>query len=96
MEKVHSDVLEKIYKILTKTKSKPSLNELKRRFCPNVSKYKGKMLVCLFHIFDDVSGVFLNNEILSVEDFRMIDWDEKIHMGYINGKNTDIHLTLNE
>ena len=54
------------------------------------------MLVRLFHIFDDDSGVFLNNEILSVEDFRMIDWDEKIHMGSINGKNTDIYLTVNE
>ena len=26
----------------------------------------------------------------------MIDWDEKIHMGSINGKNTDIYLTVNE
>jgi len=95
MEKIHPNVLEKIYKLLTKSKKSPSLNELKRRFCPKTSKYKNKMLIRLFHIFDD-TGVFLSNEILSVDDFRMIDWNEKIHLGSVNGENTDVYLTLND
>jgi hypothetical protein len=95
MENVNPATLEKIYKLLTKSKKQPSLNELKRRFCPNTSNYKNKMLIRLFHIFDD-TGVFLSNEILTVDDFRMIDWDEKIQLGSVNGENTDVYLTLND
>ena len=96
MEKVNPTVLEKIYKSLIKLKHPPSLNELKRRFCPNVSNYKNKLLVRLYHIFDDDTGTFLSNEILSVEDFRSIKWDEKIHLGSVNGENTDVYLTLDD
>ena len=94
MEKVHPDVLEKIYTLITTSKKKPSLYELKKRFCPNVSKYKGKILVQLYYDFDNIE-VFTNNEILSIENFREIDWDEKIYIGK-NKKNKEIYLTLNE
>lgn len=96
MDKINPKTLKKIYKLLTVGKNKPTLNELKKRFCPNTKEYENKILVRMFYFFDDSQTTFQRNELININDFRNIDWNEKINLGSVNGKNSKVCLTLND
>jgi hypothetical protein len=98
MDLVHPDVINKIYKLLIKSKNPPSKKELIRKFSPSskvISLYKDKILIRMFYVFDNTT-TFSSNELLDIKDFRKISWDEKIPFGSVNGDTSDITFCLDE
>jgi hypothetical protein len=84
-----------IYNYLVRKKP-PSLKEFLSTFCPDISKYEGKILVRMFWVFEDSETTFQSNEVVDKADFKLLDWNKPIKLGRVNGAYSDIKVELGE
>ena len=73
---INPTLLKEIYKLIT-SQNPPKYSELKKKYCPDVSHYKDKILVRLYYTFEN-QYIFFSNEIIDMYKFSSIKWDEKI------------------
>ena len=91
---INPALLKEIYKLIT-SQNPPKYSELKKKYCPDVSHYKDKILVRLYYTFEN-QYIFFSNEIIDMYKFSSIKWDEKIKIFNFPEENKEIELTLND
>lgn len=99
--------IEKVYAFITTSKQDgalASLDETKKQFLPDVSKYEGKVLV---HFALDFyrGGSWSSLELVDKKTYKVAKRyaveklpkaKQKISLGEINGKHSDVYATWNE
>jgi len=69
---------------------KHSLTQFKERYCVDVSKYKGKVLV-KFYVSIYRGGDWRENILIDSDLWQAIPEDYEMHLGEVNGKHSDVY-----
>lgn len=72
-----------------------TLKEFKDEFCPDVSEYKGMVIVCMSYSFFR-GGSWSQDVLLTEEEWDQIDIEDDLYLGEVNGKWSDVVLSVNK
>jgi hypothetical protein len=92
--KVSFTTAKAMYEYLT-TEPIPTLEEFCGQYCPDVSKYEGKVLICMSCDFRR-GGSWECQELLDAKDWKRFPMNLEIYLGEVNGKHSEVERPLEE